>query len=86
MTQVESENLWMERNRCYALLMRELFNVPLIGNYRWLQTFESGDAEDKDGWNMAEYVKSAGNSAGNGWKVTEEGVFVRDETDFPPGM
>jgi hypothetical protein len=31
---------------------------------------------------MAEYMKSAG----NGWKVTEEGVFVRDEIDFPPGL
>ena len=76
LTQVEPENLWMERNRCYALLLRELFKVPLVGNYRWLQTFESGDAEDKDGWNMSEYVKSACND----WKVIEEGVFVRDET------
>jgi hypothetical protein len=75
MKQVEAEDLWMERNSCYALLMRELFNAPPVGNYKYLQEFESGDAADKDAWDMAvEYVKRAA----NGWKVASEGVFVRD--------
>lgn len=75
MKQVEAEDLWMERNRCYALLMRELFNTPPEGNYRYLKTFESGDAADKEAWGMAvEYVKRAN----VGWKVASEGVFVRD--------
>jgi hypothetical protein len=81
MSQVESEDLWMERNSCYALLMRELFNSPPIGNYKYLQIFESGDAADKDAWEMAvEYVKRAN----NGWKVAEDGVFVRDAADLSP--
>ena len=75
MRQVEAEDLWMERNSCYALLMRELFNAPPVGNYKYLQEFESGDAADKDAWDMAvEYVKRAA----IGWKVASEGVFVRD--------
>ena len=75
MKQVHSEDLWMERNRCYALLMRELFNNPPEGNYNFLRIFESGDSADKDAWGMAvEYVKRAG----NGWKVAEEGVFVKE--------
>jgi hypothetical protein len=74
MAQVEAEDLWMERNSCYALLMRELFNTPPVGNYKYLEEFESGDAADRDAWEMAvEYVKRAA----NGWKVASEGVFVR---------
>ena len=81
MTQVESEDLWMERNSCYALLMRELFNAPPTQNYKYLQIFESGDAADTDAWHMAvEYVKRAE----NGWKVAADGVFVRDPEDLEP--
>lgn len=75
MAQVEAEDLWMERNSCYALLMRELFNIPPVGNYKYLEEFESGDAADRDAWDMAvEYVKRATNE----WKVASDGVFVRD--------
>lgn len=81
MAQVEPEDLWMERNSCYALLMRELFNVPSLQNYKYLRNFESGDAADKDAWLMAvEYVKRAG----NGWKVGGEGVFIREVTESDP--
>jgi hypothetical protein len=80
MKQVESEDLWMERNSCYAMLMRELFTSPPSGNFKYLKTFESGDAADVDAWNMAvEYVKRAG----NGWTVAGEGIFVRDP-NFKP--
>ena len=81
MVQVEMEDLWMERNSCYALLMRELFNAPPVKNYKYLEVFESGDAADTDAWHMAvEYVKRAG----NGWKVAGDGVFVRDAKDLTP--
>lgn len=81
MVQVVHEDLWMERNSCYASLMRELFNAPPLLNYRYLEVFESGDAADTDAWGMAvEYVKRAN----NGWKVAGEGVFVRDPKDLTP--
>lgn len=81
MVQVDMADLWMERNSCYALLMRELFNAPPMNNYKYLQVFESGDAADTDAWHMAvEYVKRAG----NGWKVAGDGVFVREPKDLEP--
>ncbi|KAG4440683.1 hypothetical protein IFR05_003829 [Cadophora sp. M221] len=81
MVQVESEDLWMERNASYAALMRELFNSPPSNNYQHLKIFESGDAADRAAWGMAvEYVKRAG----NGWKVGGDGVFVRKQEDIKP--
>ncbi|TAQ88969.1 hypothetical protein B7494_g2703, partial [Chlorociboria aeruginascens] len=72
---VELEDLWMERNRCYALVVRELFNNPPTHNYKYIREFESGDTADTDAWQMAvEFVKR--NSTG--WRVASEGVFVRD--------
>jgi hypothetical protein len=53
MVQVEAEDLWMERNSCYASVVRQLFNSPSLGNYKYLQVFESGDAADRDAWLMA---------------------------------
>lgn len=64
--------------------MREMFNNPPEGNYRFLRSFESGDAADKDAWEMAvEFVKRAGGA----WKITGDGIFERDfeETDKSPG-
>ncbi|KAH7350936.1 hypothetical protein BKA65DRAFT_396984 [Rhexocercosporidium sp. MPI-PUGE-AT-0058] len=81
MVQVESEDLWMERNASYAALMRELFSSPPRNNYQHLKIFESGDAADRAAWGMAvEYVKRAG----NGWKVGGDGVFIRKEEDIKP--
>lgn len=75
MAQVEAEDLWMERNSCYALLMRELFTSPPLENFKHLKIFESGDAADEEAWQLAvEYVKR--NS--NGWKIASQGVFVKD--------
>jgi hypothetical protein len=48
MYQVEATDLWTERNGCYTILMRELFNAPPEDNYRYLKEFESGDAADRD--------------------------------------
>jgi len=81
MSQVEAEDLWMERNGSYANLMRELFNAPPVNNYKHLKVFESGDAADRDAWNMAvEYVKRAG----NGWEISGDGVFTRDPGVLEP--
>ncbi|KAH7419853.1 hypothetical protein BKA64DRAFT_651724 [Cadophora sp. MPI-SDFR-AT-0126] len=81
MIQVESEDLWMERNASYASLMRELFNSPPSNNYQHLKVFESGDAADRAAWGMAvEYVKRAG----NGWMVGGDGIFVRKPEDIKP--
>jgi hypothetical protein len=74
-SQVETVDLWMERNSCYALLMSELFNSPPVLNFSQLRVFESGDAADRDAWNMAaEYVKRVN----SGWKVAGDGIFERD--------
>ncbi|KAK0108407.1 hypothetical protein ONS95_003215 [Cadophora gregata] len=81
MVQVESEDLWMERNASYASLMRELFTSPPSHNYQHLKVFESGDAADRAAWAMAvEYVKRAG----NGWMVGGDGIFVRKPEDVKP--
>ncbi|KAJ8059465.1 hypothetical protein OCU04_011127 [Sclerotinia nivalis] len=72
---IDFDDLWMERNNCYAQLMREMFNDPPDANYRYLKTFESGDAADTDAWQMAvEFVKRAG----GGWKITGDGIFEKD--------
>lgn len=53
------------------------------GNWRYLQVFESGDAADRESWDMAvEYVRHFGAE----WRVEREGVFVKrqpgeDEND-----
>ena len=53
MAKVEHTDLWMERNNCYAHLIRELFGAPPTRNYKFIQEFESGDAADVDAWLMA---------------------------------
>lgn len=75
MKYLDPNDMWIERNSCYAYIMRELFTNPPPGNYRYIREFESGDAADVDAWEMAvEYVKRAG----GGWRVEKPGVFVKD--------
>ncbi|KAJ5038169.1 uncharacterized protein L3040_007037 [Drepanopeziza brunnea f. sp. 'multigermtubi'] len=86
MANTEEEDLWMERNSCYAHLMRELFSDSPQSNYQHLQIFESGDAADRDAWLLAVgYVERAGGS----WKVAGDGILVRttegDESPIFPG-
>jgi hypothetical protein len=47
MKHIDANDLWMERNTAYSMLMKELFN-PSPGS-RWLdlRVFESGDSADK---------------------------------------
>jgi len=85
---LDTNDLWSERNTCYAFIMREIFSNPPAGNFFHLKEFESGDSADIDAWHMAvEYVKRAG----GGWRVEKEGVFVRvevkvgeEDSDWPP--
>ncbi|KAK3370401.1 hypothetical protein B0H63DRAFT_486938 [Podospora didyma] len=113
MRNVQASDLWMERNSCYSLVMRELLSSavmdqdddddddddddiqiaveqqtfepfshnpasvtppPRKANWRLLKEFESGDAADREAWEMAvHYV----NSSGSAWTVEREGVFVK---------
>ena len=96
MRNVQASDLWMERNSCYGLVMRELLTSEMgaisddegedandganggpsrsESNWRYLREFESGDAADKDAWDMAvQYVSMSGSN----WHVEREGVFVR---------
>lgn len=75
---IDVMDLWIERNNCYALLLREMFDENHVGNYRYLKTFESGDAADTEAWEAAvEFVKHSG----GGWKAVGNGVFARDDVD-----
>jgi hypothetical protein len=56
-------------------IMPKLFDSSSsAGNWRYLQVFESGDAADRESWDMAvEYVRHFGAE----WRVEREGVFVK---------
>jgi len=100
MRNVQSSDLWMERNSCYGLIMRELLVDFTAGhneddnsdadsdnnteepngqptphsNWRYLKVFESGDAADREAWDMAvQYVRMSQTE----WTVERDGVFVR---------
>ncbi|KAI1140016.1 hypothetical protein F5Y05DRAFT_303674 [Hypoxylon sp. FL0543] len=85
---IDPADLWLERNTAYNSLMRELTaGTSLAGiakNWSSLQVFESGDAEDKDSWDMAvEFIKRSGIK---GWVEEREGVLVKlDEDGNEPG-
>ncbi|OTB00984.1 hypothetical protein M426DRAFT_323878 [Hypoxylon sp. CI-4A] len=83
MRHIDPADLWMERNTAYSCLMRELTlggeTAAESGNWANLQIFESGDAADKEAWEMAvEFVQRSG---ARGWKVEREGVFVKCDDD-----
>ncbi|WYZ41271.1 hypothetical protein EsH8_V_000166 [Colletotrichum jinshuiense] len=76
MRNVDTADLWMERNTAYSMLFRELFDSDPDSPWLELKVFESGDAADKEAWDMAvQFVQFSGV---RGWKVESEGVFVRD--------
>ncbi|KAK5659894.1 hypothetical protein OQA88_13357 [Cercophora sp. LCS_1] len=92
MRQVQSADLWMERNSCYGHIMQELMvnrgeplqdEEPAPSNWRHLRVFESGDSADREAWEMAVQYLSADTT---GWRVERDGVFVRGspEPSAPP--
>ncbi|KAJ9144923.1 F-box domain-containing protein [Pleurostoma richardsiae] len=80
MKHIDPSDLWMERNTCYSLLMRELFDNTQRGNWAYLRELESGDAADRETWHMGvQYLRVSG---GRGWRVEREGVLIkRDDGD-----
>ncbi|KAI3396932.1 hypothetical protein diail_11545 [Diaporthe ilicicola] len=75
MEHLDMDDLWAERNTSYSKIMPKLFDSSSsAGNWRHLQVFESGDAADRESWDMAvEYVRHFGAE----WRVEREGVFVK---------
>jgi hypothetical protein len=88
MAHIQAGDLWMERNTCYSLVMRAMFGRGLglawtedgddegapQNGWETLKVFESGDAADKEAWDMAvEYVRMSGAP----WKAVADGVLVR---------
>lgn len=86
MKHIDPADLWMERNTAYSSLMRELtLDTDHPGNWATLRIFESGDAADKEAWQMA--VRVMERSDVDNWKVEREGVFVKvDEDGNTPGV
>lgn len=87
MKHIDPADLWMERNTSYSSLVRELtFDSAGVGhsvNWSSLKVFESGDAADKEAWEMA--VQFVERSGASGWKVEREGVFAKyDEEGNAP--
>lgn len=95
MRNIQMADLWMERNTCYGLIMRELFADPetdsddddsdagRANGWKELSVFESGDAADQEAWEMAcVYVRMSGAA----WSVEGDGILVRrSERDCEPG-
>lgn len=75
MDHLDMDDLWAERNMSYGRIMPKLFDSSnAAGNWRFLGEFESGDAADRESWDIAvDYV--AANTAE--WRVDREGVFVK---------
>jgi hypothetical protein len=95
MRNIQMADLWMERNTCYGLIMRELFADPdtdsddddsdagRANGWKELSVFESGDAADQEAWEMAcVYVRMSGAP----WSVEGDGILVRrSRSDGQPG-
>jgi hypothetical protein len=75
MKHIDANDLWMERNSAYSVLMRGIFDPPSEGAWATLRVFESGDAADKEAWDLAvQYIQ---HNPRSGWKAEKDGVFVR---------
>jgi hypothetical protein len=80
MKHIDPADLWMERNTAYSFLMRQLtFETSPQTNWSHLRVFESGDAADREAWEMA--VSFLASSGVQDWKAEKEGVFVRHVPD-----
>ncbi|KAL8334454.1 hypothetical protein RB598_008958 [Gaeumannomyces tritici] len=73
---VDPQDLWIERNAAYSLVIRAMVDGRRRGYWRQLREFESGDAADREAWELAvQYVRMAGRA----WRVAGDGVFCRRE-------
>ncbi|KAI1842086.1 hypothetical protein JX266_011737 [Neoarthrinium moseri] len=82
MKNIDMADLWMERNTAYSHLFAELTQAEPHNNWASLKVFESGDAADKESWNMAlDFLKRSGI---NNWIAERDGVLVKvDEAGNP---
>ncbi|ORY68898.1 uncharacterized protein BCR38DRAFT_424634 [Pseudomassariella vexata] len=86
MKNVDMADLWMERNTSYSYLIGQLTVPTPADNWATLKVFESGDAADKESWDMA--VNFLERSGVKDWKTQRDGVLVKlDEgkTEMPSG-
>jgi hypothetical protein len=75
MRNIDMADLWMERNTAYSHLFAELTQVEPRGNWGTLKVFESGDAADRESWNMAvDFLKQ---SEVTNWVVEKDGSLVK---------
>lgn len=81
----DTEDIWNERNTCYAHLMREIIPHPMHPQWSDLRYFQTADSCDQDAWFMAKEFVRRGNVTrlpGNAWVLREdlaEGLFVRGD-------
>jgi hypothetical protein len=73
--QINLADLWMERNTAYSHLFSELTQPIPQENWASLKLFESGDAADKESWDMA--VAFLERSQIQSWKPERDGVIVK---------
>ncbi|KAK6070519.1 F-box domain-containing protein [Seiridium cupressi] len=84
MKNIDMADLWMERNTAYSHLFAELTQAEPQGNWGTLKIFESGDAADKESWNMA--VDFLERSNITNWTVERDGVLIKTGDDGQPSQ
>lgn len=82
MKKIDMADLWMERNTAYATLLAHLVNAPQQSNWSTLKVLESGDAADKESWDMAmAYLER---ELATDWRPERDGLLVRLGEDGHP--
>lgn len=76
MRHIDPNDLWLERDTSYTVLMRELIlsNNPRA-NWCLLRVFESGDFIDSEAWELITQIFER--SETQEWEVERPGVFTR---------
>lgn len=77
MGHLDMDDLWAERNAAYGKIIAKMLDgSDAAGNWRHLGEFESGDAADRESWELAVgFVEARRDSTD--WRVEREGVFVK---------
>ncbi|KAJ3567677.1 hypothetical protein NPX13_g6686 [Xylaria arbuscula] len=77
MRHIDPNDLWLERDTSYTVLMRELIlsNNPR-DNWRMLRVFESGDFIDSEAWELVTQIFDRRET--EEWEVERPGVFIRN--------
>ncbi|KAI0521953.1 hypothetical protein F5B22DRAFT_594836 [Xylaria bambusicola] len=76
MRHIDPNDLWLERDTSYTVLMRELIlSDNPRANWRLLRNFESGDFIDSEAWELITQIFER--SETKEWTVERPGVFTR---------